>query len=60
VDSVAMFRAYSLIGALARSPLLVGLGGLGFSLLSAVALWVLYRNLLTTPSVESRYARAQV
>lgn len=60
VDSVAMFRAYSLIGALARSPILVGLGGLGFSLLSAVALWVLYRNLLTTPSVESRYARAQV
>ncbi len=60
VDSVTVFRAYSLIGALAKSPLLVGLGGLGFSLMSALALWVLYRNLLATPSVESRYARAEL
>lgn len=60
VDSVAVFRAYSFVGALARSPLLVGIGGLGFSLMSALALWVLYRNLMATPSVENRYARAQV
>jgi len=60
VDSVALFRAYSLLAALAKSPLLVGVGGLVFSLLSALALWVLYRNLLATRSADRSYARAQV
>lgn len=60
VDSIALFRAYSLLGALARSPLLVGVGGLVFSLLSALALWVLYRNLVATRSADRSYARAQV
>ena len=43
----------------AQSPMLLGLGGLAFSLLSAGALWVLYRNLLVPPS-DKRYARARV
>jgi anti-sigma factor RsiW len=61
VESVALFRAYSLLETLAKSPLLVGVGGLAFSLMSAIALWVLYRNLVATPSsVESRYARSRV
>jgi len=60
VDSVALFRAYSLLGTLARSPLLVGVGGLVFSLMSAIALWVLFRNLVVTPSADGRYARARV
>jgi anti-sigma factor RsiW len=60
VDSVALFRAYTLLGSLARSPLLLGFGGLAFAGLSALALWVLYRNLVATPTVEKRYARARV
>jgi anti-sigma factor RsiW len=42
-----------------RSPMLLGLGGLAFSLMSAGALWVLYRNLIVPPS-DDRYARARV
>ena len=60
VDSVALFRAYSLLGTLAESPLLIGVGSLVFSLTSAAALWVLYRNLVATPSADRRYARARV
>jgi anti-sigma factor RsiW len=60
LDSVALFRAYSLLGTLAESPLLIGVGSLVFSLMSAAALWVLYRNLVATPSAERRYARARV
>ena len=60
VDSVALFRAYSLLGTLAKSPVLLGFGGLAFTFLSALALWVLYRNLVAAPTVESRYARARV
>jgi hypothetical protein len=60
LESGTLFRAYTLMGGLARSPLLVGAGGLVFSLTSAVALWVLYRHLLATPSVDDRHARARV
>jgi hypothetical protein len=34
-------------------------GGLLFSLFSAAALWVLYKNLIVTQS-DDRYARARV
>jgi anti-sigma factor RsiW len=60
VDSVGLFRAYTLLGSLAKSPLLLGVGGLAFSALSALALWVLYRNLVAAPTVEKSYARARV
>lgn len=59
MESLAAFRAYSLVEALLGSPLLVGVGGLIFSLLSAGALWVLYRNLAVTHS-EDGHARARV
>jgi anti-sigma factor RsiW len=60
VESVALFRAYSFLETLASSPVLVGVGGLVFSLMCAIALWVLYRNLLaTSSSVESHYARSR-
>ena len=60
LESVALFRVYSFLGVLAESPFLVGAGSLAFSLTSALALWVLYRNLVATPSVDRRHARAQV
>jgi anti-sigma factor RsiW len=60
VDSVALLEAYTLLGSLTGSPLLLGFGGLAFMALSALALWVLYRNLVATPTVEKHYARARV
>jgi anti-sigma factor RsiW len=60
VESVAVFKAYALLEAVTASPLLVGAGGLGFTFLCALALWVLYRNLITTPSVDDRYARVRI
>lgn len=60
VGSVTLFRAYTVLGALTESPLLVGFGGLAFSLLSGVALWVLYRNLVATQVPKRGYARARV
>lgn len=60
VDSVALFQAYTVLGVLAEYPFLVGFGGLAFSLVSVVALWVLYRNLVATQAPERSYARARV
>jgi anti-sigma factor RsiW len=59
LESAVLFRAYSFLEPLTQSPFLLGLGGLAFSLVSACALWVLYRNLIVTPS-DDRYARARV
>jgi anti-sigma factor RsiW len=59
LESALLFRVYSFWGPLTQSPLFLGLGGLAFSLVSAGALWVLYRNLIITPS-DDRYARARV
>ena len=59
LESAVLFRAYSLFEPLTQSPFLLGFGGLAFSLISAGSLWVLYRNLIVTPS-DDRYARARV
>ena len=59
LESAALFQAYLLLDSLTQSPLLLGLGGLVLSLISAGSLWVIYRNLIVTPS-DDRYARARV
>ena len=59
MESGTLAQLYAFIGPVAQSPLLLGVGGVFFSLLSAGALWVLYRNLIVTPS-DNRYARARV
>jgi hypothetical protein len=59
LENATLGRWVLLLEPVAQSPMLLGLGGLGFSLLSAGALWVLYRNLLVPPS-DNRYARARV
>jgi anti-sigma factor RsiW len=59
LDNATLSRWISILEPVAQSPLLLGLGGLGLSLVSAAALWVLYRNLLVPPS-DNRYARARV
>jgi hypothetical protein len=60
VESVALFRIYAVLGALKDAPYLVGAGGVVFTALSAWAFWVLYRNVLSAPSMEKRYARIRV
>jgi hypothetical protein len=59
LESAALGRAYSLLEPLTQFPFLLGFGGLACSLISAGALWVLYRNLIVTPS-DDRYVRARV
>lgn len=59
MESATLLRLVEILGPFARSPLFLGLGGLVFSLLSAGALWVLYKNLIVTQS-DYRYARARV
>ncbi len=54
-----LLSLFSVFEPVFRSPVLIGLGGLVFSLFSAGALWVLYKNLLVTPT-DDRYARARV
>jgi anti-sigma factor RsiW len=58
-ESSALLSILSFLEPIAGSPVLLGLGGLVFSLLSSGALWVLYKNLLATPT-DDRYARARV
>ena len=58
-ENEVLLRLAEFVEPLAQSPYLLGLGGLLFSLISAGALWVLYRNLIAPPS-DDRYARARV
>ncbi len=59
VESTTLMWAYSLAGSLLESPLLVGAGGLAFSIMSALALWVLYRNLVAASKAEEPYVRVR-
>ncbi len=59
MESGTLYPIYSLLETVGRSPFILGVGGIVFSLASATALWVLYRNLLVTSS-DDRYARARV
>jgi hypothetical protein len=60
LESVALFRVYAILSALKDAPYLVGAGGLVFSALCGWALWVLYRNVISVPSADKRYARIRV
>ncbi|MBT8395621.1 MAG: hypothetical protein HKO65_11155 [Gemmatimonadetes bacterium] len=59
VESGTLSRVASFMEPVTQSPLLLGFGGLVFSLFSAGALWVLYRNLFASSS-DDRHARARV
>ena len=50
------FGMSSLFETLASAPLMVGGGVLAYSMVSALAMRVLYRNLITNRSVNGRYA----
>lgn len=59
LESATVFRIYGLMETLAVSPLLLGVGGLVFSLLCGISVWILHRNLLVAPSDEG-YAHVRV
>ena len=55
--SQAVFRTYSALEAVAGSPASAALALTGLAALTLAAVWVLYRNVIATQSVEGHYAR---
>ena len=60
LESTGMFRVYSFMESLVAAPAALAGGFLVFSCLMAAATWVLYKNLIATPSVDGQYARISV
>lgn len=56
MESPALYQLWEAVQTFAGSPTLVGGSALAFSASTLVALWVLYRNLISTPTVERGYA----
>jgi anti-sigma factor RsiW len=57
LESATLFKAYALFDAAAGSPLILGAGAFVFCFMVLAALWVLYRYLIATQSVNGRYAQ---
>jgi anti-sigma factor RsiW len=57
LESATLFKAYAVLDAAAGSPLIVGAGVFVFCFMALAALWVLYRYLIATQSVNGRYAQ---
>ncbi len=57
LESATLFRAYAVMDAAAGSPLILGAGAFVFCFMVLAALWVLYRYLIATQSVNGRYAQ---
>ena len=57
IQSVELFGIYSLLGSLASAPLAVAGGVVAYTLASALALRVLYRNIITHRPMDGRYVR---
>ena len=55
-QSVDLLGARSLLRAAAAAPMMVAVGVLGYSMLCALALRVLYKNLFVNRSLRDRYA----
>lgn len=53
-DSPQALQLFSSAGALTSSPLLAVAGVFTFAVLSGMALWVLYKNLFATPTVDGK------
>jgi anti-sigma factor RsiW len=60
VESATLFQLYSALEYLIASPAVAALGAVSFAMLTCGALWVVYKNLLTAPAVEPRYASVRV
>lgn len=56
LESASLFRVYTFLESLAAAPATLAGGFAVFSCLMAAATWVLYKNLIATPSVDGQYA----
>lgn len=59
-ESALVFRLWSVLQNLGGSPLTLGAGAAAFSVATLGAAWILYRNLIATPTVDRPYANANV
>lgn len=59
LESAELFGVYSLFEALASAPTLAAGGAVAYSLVSALALRVLYKNIISNRPPEGRYVRVQ-
>ena len=60
VESPVAFFAYSVLDLLAGAPAITVMVAVSFAAATGLAGWVLYRNLMTTRTVDGEYARASV
>ena len=56
LESASLFRVYTFMESLAAAPATLAGGFAVFSCLMAAATWVLYKNLIATPSVDGQHA----
>ena len=60
VESSIAFYSYSVLGALADAPVVTAMGAVSLAVATSLSGWVLYRNLITTRTVDGNYARASI
>ena len=60
VESAIAFHAYSVFEVLAGAPALTAMVAVSFAAATGLSGWVLYRNLMTTRTVDGNYARASL
>ena len=60
VESGIAFNAYSFLDLLAGAPAVTAMVAISFCAATSLSGWVLYRNLITTRTVDGDYARASI
>lgn len=60
LESPLVFYAYSVLGALANAPVLTAMVAVSLAAATSLSGWVLYRNLMTTRTVDGNYATASI
>ena len=60
VESGIAFYAYSFFDLLAGAPVVAAMAAVSFAAASSLSGWVLYRNLMTTRTVNGNYARTSI
>ena len=58
MDSPLLYQLWEAVQSFGGSPALLGGSALAFSAATVAAVWVLYRNLISTPTTERGYANA--
>jgi len=60
LESPLVFYAYSVLGALANAPVVTAMVAVSLAAATSLSGWVLYRNLMTTRTVDGNYATASI